>query len=230
MLAPVCTCVGVCVFTVSWSYKKKRSESCSSDSWSPCNAWWASSAPLLTPPLSHTLLYIQYNSYVPVHMCTCFTVWPKYMDTPAHLHLRTECSYILGNSILPTFLAKVWGRPFPVSACTTRGPCRNSFLSLVWTDIQHLWDELGPRLWARPYPPTCCPKILWKKSLKPEEWRLLQQHINAQWFWNKKFNHVTYGWTVVVTKKRYSSPKLNYAMFQPLRASSSKRLCEQKAG
>lgn len=104
----------------------------------------------------------------------------------------------------------VWGRPFFLfqrdkASIHKERPLKRQFSDLcvrelgrpeqspVLNPIEHLWDELELRLWARPYQPTSV-LLLWclngSKCLQPgskiflkafpEEWRQLLRQINVR--------------------------------------------------
>jgi len=193
MLVCVCVCVCVCV---SWQWVEPIKKGMS-------HVVLTVDHPVIpddplgcisSQPLYLTLSFSTYNSYVAGYICTCYTVWQKYVDTPAHLHLCTEYSYFLDSSILPTIWQKFGEGPFlfqyenvPVHKARSMQKWFSEFgvEELHWlaqspdlNPIQHLWDELEPRLW--PLSTSMSQNVV--ESLKPEEWMLPQQHINAHGF------------------------------------------------
>jgi hypothetical protein len=95
--------------------------------------------------------------------CSWFTLDPL---VPVKGHL---------NTTVYNFVATVWGRPFPVSACQcprtqseihTEMVCRDRVNELDWpgqspelNPIEQLWDELERRLRTRPNRPTSAPEL-----------------------------------------------------------------------
>lgn len=151
----MCDCVTVSLQWADLIKKEKRNESWSSDSWSPCHAWWSSGASLSSHPLFLTACFSAYYFMSPA-TCVRATLYEQCMWT----HLPTLiCVKIIQmyfrqqNTNFYTFMFGVGLFLFKYT--------QNEVPAVFW-----VWIET--RLWARPYRPT----------QTNQEWRPLQQHTN----------------------------------------------------